>query len=74
MGLVRGPDLLTLPGVSLMSRTPRLRRSLVRVGVLALVAVPLVVLAPSSPAQADGPGVGAPWVVSVPRRESSPRT
>lgn len=46
-------------------RTSRARRHIVRSAVLALVALPLAVVAVPSPAQADGPGVGAPWVVSV---------
>ncbi|MFL6061704.1 MAG: hypothetical protein ACJ72E_10755 [Marmoricola sp.] len=46
-------------------RSPRAPRSLVRLAVLSLVALPLAVLVQSSGAQADGPGVGSPWVVSV---------
>lgn len=46
-------------------RTTRARRSIVRSTVLALVALPLAVLALPSPALADGPGSGTPWVVSV---------
>ena len=47
-------------------RTPRRsRRSTARSLVLALVALPLAVVALPSPAQADGPGAGSPWVVSV---------
>ncbi|MCX6395154.1 MAG: hypothetical protein NTV23_01560 [Propionibacteriales bacterium] len=46
-------------------RTTRARRSIVRSTVLALVALPLAVFSLPSPAQADGPGAGTPWVVSV---------
>ncbi len=34
-------------------------------GVLSLLVAGLVVIASTGPAQADGPGVGAPWVVTV---------
>ncbi|HEX4190831.1 MAG TPA: hypothetical protein VHZ06_07515 [Marmoricola sp.] len=46
-------------------RSSRARRSLVRLSVLALVALPLTVLTQTTSAQADGPGAGTPWVVSV---------
>jgi hypothetical protein len=46
-------------------RTSRGRRSLVRLTTAALLALPVVALAQSSPAEADGPGVGTPWAVSV---------
>jgi hypothetical protein len=46
-------------------RSSRARRNLIRTTVLALLALPLAVLAQTTTAQADGPGVGTPWVVSV---------
>lgn len=46
-------------------RITRARRITVRSTVLALVALPLTVIALPAPALADGPGSGAPWVVSV---------
>ena len=45
--------------------TTHLHRRLARAAVLALLAVPLAFLTQTAPAQADGPGVGSPWVVSV---------
>jgi hypothetical protein len=49
-----------------MSRVLGVRRkTLVRLTLLSLAALPLAVLVPSSPALADGPGVGSPWIVSV---------
>ncbi len=46
-------------------RNPSRRRSPARLASLALLVLPLSVLVPLSPAQADGPGVGTPWIVSV---------
>ncbi|MFL6173578.1 MAG: hypothetical protein ACJ716_11875, partial [Marmoricola sp.] len=49
-----------------MSPAPGVRRtSLVRLTLLSLIALPLVLLTQTAPAQADGPGVGNPWIVSV---------
>ena len=49
-----------------MLSSPRARRrALTRLTVLALVSLPLAVLSFTSPAHADGPGSGAPWVVAV---------
>lgn len=45
--------------------TTRVRRRIARSTVLALVALPLAIFALPSPAVADGPGSGTPWVVSV---------
>src|SRR4051812_13120067 len=41
------------------------RRALTRLTALAVLAVPLSLVTFTSPAHADGPGAGAPWVVSV---------
>lgn len=41
------------------------RRSLTRLTVLALVSLPLALVSLTSPAHADGPGSGTPWVVAV---------
>src|SRR3954449_7795361 len=41
------------------------RRFAARAIVLALVALPLSYVSLTSPAQADGPGTGSPWIVSV---------
>lgn len=46
-------------------RTSRARRGIVRSTILALVSLPLSVLTLPSPALADGPGSGSPWIVSV---------
>src|SRR3954471_5809523 len=41
------------------------RRALTRLTALAVLAVPLSLVTFTSPAHADGPGSGTPWVVSV---------
>lgn len=46
-------------------RNPSRRRGPARLALLALLILPITLLVPLSPAQADGPGVGTPWIVSV---------
>ncbi|MFL6156294.1 MAG: hypothetical protein ACJ72D_09390, partial [Marmoricola sp.] len=41
------------------------RRVLTRLTALAVLAVPLSLVALTTPAHADGPGSGTPWVISV---------
>src|SRR4051812_45118061 len=41
------------------------RRALTRLTALAVLAVPLSLVTFTSPANADGPGSGSPWVISV---------
>lgn len=45
--------------------TPSRRRGLARLTALALLVLPVTLLTPLGAAQADGPGVGSPWIVSV---------
>jgi len=46
-------------------RTLPRRRGLARLTALAVLALPLTLLVPIGTAEADGPGVGSPWIVSV---------
>ena len=48
-----------------MSSPTGFRRRLARLTALTVIALPLVFFTQTSPAQADGPGVGNPWIVSV---------